>query len=264
MSSSIVRKYGTPRDKPDTRDHVVQAPQLNTQLPPKVDLRPLCRNIPVYDQGELGSCTSQALGFVYDFLENRTASNPESYTPSRLFIYYNEREMEGTVYEDSGASIRDGVKSLNSFGVCPESMWPYAIDKFTDKPTPECYAAARNHRALLYKRLLQTPNALKSCLASGLPIVFGIQVFPSFSQAGNNGGHVPMPNYVKEEAEGGHAVTIVGYDDDKKVFIVRNSWGPNWGDAGYFYLPYDYVLDSNLAYDMWQISKVTEDTAPKH
>lgn len=253
------RKYGTPRDKPDTRDHYASAPVFKDPLPPKVNLRPQCEKIPVYDQGELGSCTAQALGFVYDFLENRTASDPNSYTPSRLFVYYNEREMEGNVNEDAGASIRDGVKSLNRNGICPESMWPYNIDKFTDKPTSECYAAAKNHRALLYKRLLQTPTSLKACLASGVPFVFGIGVYQSFSSnVVKTTGMVPVPDLNRERCEGGHAVACVGYDDDKKCFIVRNSWGPEWGDKGYFYLPYDYVCNPELSYDHWQISKVTD------
>lgn len=265
MSQDIVRKYGTPRDRFDNRDHFVSAPHPDvvTSLPSSVDLRPLCANIPIYDQGELGSCTANALGFVYDFLENRTASNPDSFRPSRLDLYLKERVLEGTRYEDSGAAIRDGIKALNRFGVCSEEMWPYVIEKFTDEPPEECKENAKGHRALLYKRLMQKHSSLKSCLASSVPFVFGMQIFPSFQKAGSNGGYVSMP-IPREKADGGHAVAAVGYDDEKKLYTVRNSWGQNWGDGGYFYLPYDYMIDPVLSYDQWQITKVTEDTQPRH
>jgi C1A family cysteine protease len=249
----VVRKFGTPRDKLDPRDHVCFTPLVKEPLPESVDLRPECAKIPVYDQGPLGSCTAQAIGFVYDFLENRTAADPNSFTPSRLFIYYNERDVEGTVNEDSGASIRDGIKCLNRFGVCPESMWPYDIDKFTDKPPSECYNDGRKHVALAYKRLPQTLGALKQCLASGFPFVFGFEVYSSFPSTGSV---VPMPGLL-DRKDGGHAVVAVGYDDAKQCFIVRNSWGPDWGDHGFFYLPYEYML-SSMAYDMWQVNKVSD------
>lgn len=265
MSQPVVRKYGTPRDRIDSRDHFVNSPHESVvaSLPKSVDLRPLCKEIPIYDQGSLGSCTANALGFLYDFLENRTAKDPNSYRPSRLDLYWHERFLEGTVYEDSGAAIRDGIKCLNRFGVCSEEMWPYDIDKFTEEPPANCKENARGHRALLYKRLIQTHNSLKSCLASGLPFCFGIQVYPSFSMAGLNGGYVPMPPK-SEKADGGHAVAAVGYDDDKQVYTVRNSWGETWGDAGHFYLPYDYMVDPVLSYDQWQLTKVTEDNLPRH
>jgi len=179
------------------------------------------------------------------------------WVPSRLFIYYNERVIEGTAGTDSGAQIRDGIKSVSTQGDCPESLWPYDIAKFAAKPPTTCYQQANKYKAVQYQRLLQDPNQLKGCLASGFPFVFGFTVYESFeSQQVAKTGHAPMPS-PKEKVLGGHAVMAVGYDDSQHWFIVRNSWGAGWGMKGYFTIPYEYLLDQNLSSDFWTIRVVT-------
>jgi C1A family cysteine protease len=181
----------------------------------------------------------------------------QAFMPSRLFIYYNERAIEGTVNEDSGGQIRDGIKSVAQQGDCSESVWPYDITKFAVKPSAQCYQQALKFKALQYQRLSQTINQLKGCLASGYPFVFGFTVYNSFeSQQVAQTGHAPMPS-PSEASVGGHAVMAVGYDDSQGWFIVRNSWGVGWGMQGYFTLPYAYLLEQNLASDFWTIRIVS-------
>jgi C1A family cysteine protease len=245
-------KFGWKRDLPDHRDFKFKVTAPVT-LPPMVDLRAQCP--PVYDQGELGSCTANALGGAYQF-EDMKQGHP-NFIPSRLFIYYNERVMEGTINEDSGAMIRDGVKSMVDKGVCPETMWPYITSKFTNKPCPQCYTAALDNQVLQYLRI--TPHNLsdvKQCLALGYPFAFGFTVYESMMSAEvAKTGIVPMPK-LTESVLGGHAVMAVGYDDSKNALIVRNSWGTSWGLNGYFYLPYGFVEQPNLSADYWTIRLV--------
>jgi C1A family cysteine protease len=247
------KKYGWVPDLPDHRDLLYAAPPAALlALPSKVDLTSKCP--PVYDQGQLGSCTGNAIGGAIQF-EQMKQSVP-NFTPSRLFIYYNERVMEGTVNSDSGAQIRDGIKSVAKQGACPETMWPYLIPKFATKPTQNCFVQAAKHKVSLYQRLNPIPSQLKGCLASGYPFVFGFTVYESFeSPAVAKSGKVPMPGPT-EAVAGGHAVMAVGYDESKQCFIVRNSWGPAWGMKGYFTMPYAYLTNPNLADDFWTIRLV--------
>jgi len=252
-TSASRRRYGWRRDLHDERDLMMYPAPPAAPVGKGVDLRAKCP--PVYDQGQLGSCTAMAIcaAFQFDEMSQGEHSAP---IPSRLFLYFNERAAEGTTSEDSGASIRDGFKSLAREGVCPEPMWPYCVDRFAEKPGPECYQAALAHRAVSYRRLRQELGELLRCLDDGYPFVFGILVYPSFETA--PGGRVPMPDRKKEQLLGGHAVMIVGYSPQEKVLIGRNSWGAAWGDHGYFYLPYEYALDRTLTSDIWCVSKVSD------
>jgi C1A family cysteine protease len=245
-----IARYGWIPDQPDQRDHLYAAPpQLLTALPASADLRPQCP--PVYDQGQLGSCTANAIGGAIEF--DRLKQKLPDFVPSRLFIYYNERVIEGTVRSDSGAQIRDGIKTVASQGVCPETDWPYDIAKFEQKPAAKAYADALSDRAVSYQSLIQDPNQMKGCLASGFPFVFGFTVYESFeSPAVAQSGHAPMPG-PSERAIGGHAVMAVGYDDSNQWFVIRNSWGPSWGLKGYFTLPYAYLIQASLSSDFWTI-----------
>jgi C1A family cysteine protease len=248
-----IQGYGWNPDLPDGRDLMYAAPpEVVTQLPPKVDLTPQCP--PVYDQGQLGSCTANAIGAALEF--DQMKQGEQAFTPSRLFIYYNERVIEGTVSSDSGAQIRDGVKSVNQQGAAPETDWPYDITKFADQPPQQAYDDAAAHASVLYQRLTQTLGQLKGCLASGFPFVFGFVVYESFeSQQVAQTGVAPMP-VAGEQQLGGHAVMAVGYDEGQQTFTVRNSWGTGWGMAGYFTLPYPYLLQHTLASDFWTIRSV--------
>jgi C1A family cysteine protease len=208
----------------------------------------------VYDQGQLGSCTANAIGAALEFDQMRQKENPS--TPSRLFIYYNERAMEGTVDSDSGAQIRDGVKSVNQQGAPPETEWPYEIDKFKDKPPQKAYDEGTQHEAILYQRVTQTLGQIKGCLAAGFPFVFGFVVYESFEgQQVASTGEAQLPQ-AGEKQLGGHAVLAVGYDEDQQRFTIRNSWGTKWGMQGYFTLPYPYLLQETLSSDFWTIRSV--------
>lgn len=249
-----IARYGWLPDLPDHRDHRYAAPpKVLAVLPKKVDLRPHCP--PVLDQGELGSCTANAIAnaFRFDAMKQK-AANPIA--PSRLFIYYNERAIEGTTQVDSGAQIRDGIKSIVKQGVCPEGEWPYDVARFARKPPAKAYKDALKHQALSYQRVPQTLSHLKGCLAAGYPFVFGFSVYESFeSQAVARTGRMPMPS-AAESNLGGHAVLAVGYDDASQGVIVMNSWSKKWGDQGYFHMPYAYIADRSLADDFWTVRVV--------
>ena len=222
-------------------------------LPPRVDLRP--GNPPIYDQGPLGSCTAQAIAAVLEF-DQAKQRQPDVFTPSRLFIYFNERVILGTVDEDSGAMLRDGIKSVAKQGGPHEPLWPYVISRFRQKPSAAAYRDGARHEAILYQRLRQSIDQLKGCLAEGYPFVFGFSVYESFeSRKVARTGEVPLPGPA-ETLLGGHAVVAVGYDDPQQRFIIRNSWGTSWGADGYGTMPYAYLLDGGLSDDFWTITLV--------
>ncbi|WP_082993210.1 C1 family peptidase [Mycobacterium sp. 1245111.1] len=259
---SHVRGYGWRPQLPDARDRMY-ARRLGN-LPPAADLRPSMP--PVYDQGQLGSCTGNAIAGAMEYERDRQGL--PDFIPSRLFVYYNERALEGTVSSDSGAVIRDGIKVVNTQGVCPETLWPYDIGMFTVKPPQRCYVAATKDKAVQYESI-QTLGELKDAIASNFAVVFGFTVYESFeSQAVAQTGVMPLPKK-GESVVGGHAVLAVGYSDAKSHVIVRNSWGASWGDQGYFYMPYQYLTGSkvssdtslvshaHLASDFWAIQAVS-------
>ena len=246
-----MRKYTWKPDIPDFRDHTytVTAPAV---LPPSVDLR--ASFPPCYDQGQLGSCTGNAIAGDCEF--DMITQREVSFTPARLGIYYLERKLEGTVNQDSGAQIRDGIKVVAKYGVWPEAMQPYDITKFKKAPTKAMLKVGTAHQALTYERLDGSLLQMKTRLASGFPFVFGFTVYDSFESATvAKTGIVPMPG-PNESVLGGHAVLAVGYDDSKQAVLVRNSWGTSWGIKGYFWMPYDYISNPNLADDMWAITRM--------
>lgn len=256
-----VQRFGWVPDLPDARDYMYSAPEaVLTKLPKKADLRGSTMP-PVYDQGELGSCTANAIGAAFEF--GQVKQGLKDFMPSRLFIYYNERAMEGTIETDSGAMIRDGMKSVAKVGVCTEVTWPYDIPKFTQKPPRTAYTEAKKHQALVYRRVLGNLHQMQGCLAQGFPFVFGFSVYESFMKPEvAKTGIVPLPPR-GEQLIGGHAVLAVGYDDAEQSFIVRNSWGTGWGMKGYCLMNYAYLTDPSLARDFWAIYTVEPEEAAK-
>jgi C1A family cysteine protease len=260
LKARPVERFGWVPDLPDARDFLYSAPEaVLTKLPKKVDLR--SKMPPVYDQGQLGSCTANAIGAAFEF--DQIKEGLTDFMPSRLFIYYNERAMEGTIDTDSGAMIRDGMKSVAKLGVCTETTWPYDISQFTEKPPKTAYDEASEHQAVIYRRVLGNLHQMQGALASGYPFVFGFSVYESFMSAEvAKTGEVPLPPR-GEQLIGGHAVVAVGYDDKIQRFIVRNSWGPGWGMKGYCTMPYGYLTDPGLSRDFWAIYGVEKPAAAR-
>jgi C1A family cysteine protease len=269
LSRRRIARFGWIRDLPDHRDQLFSVPHtvLATKLPAAVDLRPKCP--PVYDQGRIGSCTANAIAGAIQFDRKKNAQSPD-FVPSRLFIYYNERYTEHHVNLDAGAQIRDGIKSVNKLGVCPETEWPYddtpaesdggpwpAGAKPATQPSKECYTDALKYKAVSYQRLVQNLSQFRGCLAQGFPFVFGFSVYSSFFDPATNKQRTvtPLPSD-SDQPIGGHAVVCVGYDDAKLLFTVRNSWGPGEGEGGYYYMPYSYLTDAQLSSDFWVIRTV--------
>ena len=235
-------------DRLDSRDYsytLSSKANLN-----KVDLRSFCS--PIENQGSLGSCTGQAIAGAIELLNKR---NRKPTDVSRLFIYYYERLLLGTVNYDSGAYIRDGIKATNHYGASLESYWPYDIRKFRQEPISEAKTDALNRKVTRYERVNDF-NGCVDALSNGYPVIMGFRVYDSFmSKNVARTGIMPYPNTKRERLLGGHAVLLVGYDKRKKVFIARNSWGTNWGDKGYFYMPFD-IVKPNMSSDYWVIKSV--------
>ena len=242
-------KWGFHPQLPDFRDY--KFPKEKITLPVKTNniaLMPL-----VYDQLTLGSCTANGIaGLIhYDLIKQKLPV----FIPSRLFIYYNERAMEGTIRQDSGANPRDGIKSIAKQGVCSENEWGYYVSKYRTQPNQQCYADALKNIAILYQSVPINITDLKSVLASGFPVGFGFTVYSSFeSNQVAKTGIVPMPSK-NESVLGGHYVVAVDYDDSKMMVLCRNSWGSSWGIKGNFYLPYAYFTNE-LTSDYWVVTNI--------
>jgi C1A family cysteine protease len=248
------RVYGWKRDEFDHRDKkfTISAPR---QFPKSVDISNVLP--PAYDQTTVGSCTGNgvAAGMEYDqIIENKDFDT----LFSRLFSYYNTRRIEGTTNEDAGGTIRDAIKAVNLYGICKESIWPYIESKFAVQPSEEAYKEAILHKSVDYSRLDNRDiNQLKACLVDdNRPFIFGFQVFEFFESdemAKTGILQLPRPG---EGCQGGHCVICVGYDDEKQAFLIRNSWGPDWGIKGHFWMPYRYICNPNLASDFWTIKTI--------
>lgn len=250
-----LQKYGWHRDLPDQRDLFFSVEQVET-LAPVVSLRSLFP--PVYNQMQLGSCSANSVGGIFEYEQG--VQKEKEFTPSRLFIYYNERAYVGQQNQDSGSTIRMGIKSLVQYGVAPESEWPYNISNFSVQPPPNVYTDAEKNKVLRYARVPQSIRTFQATLSQGHPISFGFTVYESFeSEEVARTGIVPLPE-PNEVTLGGHAVILVGYDSNKNGslhFEVRNSWGSEWGDQGYFWMPAAYLADANLSSDFWVIDQIT-------
>ena len=247
--------FGWKPDVPDFRDFKFSIPDLALKpVPEFFDLSSDKNQPPIYNQFNLGSCTAQAIAAAFHF-ERLDATQSPDFIPSRLFIYYNERVLEGTVKYDAGAYLRDGLKTLSKQGVCPESVWTYDISKFAKKPTAKAYSQALKYNGIAYSRVGRNLNLFKRAIFERNLIVLGIAVYESFlTPEVASSGIVPIP-LRSESLMGGHAICLVGYSDEKQSFIARNSWGTTWGKGGFFFLPYEFIENDNLSDDFWIITK---------
>ena len=241
-----------PKDPRDKKfKSVLKAPIDPASLPAHVDLSADGNWGNVFDQGELGSCVANSTAGCIRFVRKKEGRTV--FDPSRLFIYYFGRLLEGfPINEDTGLYIRSGYKSVGNYSVCGENNWGYKPAKFTQRPSDNAMSAARQHKKFMYLALDEDILEVKKCLADGYPISFGFTVFESFMSAQvARTGQVPMPNFATEEEYGGHAVTIVGYDDATRTFKIANSWSADWGDNGFCYMPYDFVMNRRYSGDFW-------------
>lgn len=249
------KKYNWVEDKPDPRDYIYVP--MRFDIPSKVDLRKFSSSIE--DQGIIGSCTGHAISSAIELVNKK---NNNDFEISRLFIYYQERVFTDSVNQDSGAYIRDGIKAVATYGAPLEDFWPYDVTKFTVKPSDEAYADAAKRKVTKYEKCISI-DSVKGALANGYPVIIGFYVYSSFEDGDvAKTGIMTYPDTATEVKKGGHAVLLVGYDDnfnstEKGYFIVKNSWGTYWGDRGYFYMPYEVIADTNMSSDFWLISKVT-------
>lgn len=245
----VERKFGWKPDLPDHRDYICKL-EAAPGVSKVIDLRKAGHMPPVYDQGATSSCTGQAIAAAVEFCQLAQGKPPS--TPSRLFIYFNERLIEGTINDpDAGATIRNGIKSVAKQGVPDEAKWPFDVKKVTVKPPEPVYELAKKDVVKQYSRVPVKLDNIRNVLTHNIPVVFGMSLFASFmSDNVAKSGMVPMPS-LTEKMVGGHAMLIVGSTETH--FIVRNSWGKNWGENGYCYIPHQYLTNTDLADDFWAI-----------
>lgn len=245
-----VTNFGLIRDKVDIRDRLYKTRYKADTLPESTELKNFKRFPFTWDQGPLGSCVGNAVsgGFILSLITN----NQEVFNPSRLFAYYNARTDDNKC-EDSGASIRDGIKGLVKYGLCKEETWPYLPAKFTIKPSAKAYEEGELNQVLIYERIYPVTKArIMDAVYRGFPVMYGKRLFESFmTQAVAETGIVPYPKKCWEDEVGGHAMFILDYERD--YVIEKNSWGDSWGFQGCCRVPWKYVLDSNLCFDFWVI-----------
>ena len=200
----------------------------------------------IEDQHDLGSCVGNAIANAYELMVRQ--KYPDQFVElSRLFVYYNARELEGDIANDSGAYIRTGLSAVKKWGICTEALWPYYINRFTVKPTPECYADAAKRKITEYYQLATAEDMIET-LNNNQPVIIGMSVYESFDRTSKNDPVVAIPDS-SDTYLGGHAVTVIGYDLDRQLFLFKNSYGTGWGDGGYGYITFEY--ERSHVFERW-------------
>lgn len=255
MSETQNRILNWKKGPEDSRDFKsVRHLSAPVQLPSEFELD---RQIPVYDQGAIGSCVSNSACACFRY-EVAQMTDKFDFEPSRLFEYYNARKLQGWENEDSGAFIRDGFKSLNKFGLAKESLWPYkdTLEALIKQPTANVYEDGLKSVAVKYASVEQNEQRIKETLISGAAVSFGFNVYDSFFGSWSNStGVMPIPKKT-ESLQGGHAISCIGFSDSRKCFLIQNSWGLNWGIKGKFWMPYSFALNPAECDDFWCIEEV--------
>jgi C1A family cysteine protease len=241
-------RFGWKRGLPRMITHRYFPMRGATTIPTAVDLQPKCP--PVYDQGDLGSCTAHAGSGLAEFLMMKLGYAP--WTPARLALYYMTRVLveQEPANEDTGCTLADTMTALDTLGVAHESLWWYNTAKFGVRPSKGVFTDASKHVLSKGASVGQDLLSVRSCLAEGYPIIFGFTVYESFETNIGSNGIMPMPK-PGEQVLGGHAVMAVGYNDSTRYVKVRNSWGSGWGAQGYFWMPYDFITSNQYADDFW-------------
>lgn len=257
------RKRYNLKHKPIAKQHVISKLEKteNVSLPSKVDLREYVKQI--YNQGTIGSCVAHSMAASINIdsnIKDMSANKLFNYAtqdiaPSRLYIYWHARSVGSfPVTQDTGSTIHDGSMAMQKYRTCPESMWTYDVTKFTQQPDLDCYKVADSYPGIKIQQIDQDVDHIKQALNAKLPVAFGVVVHQSFMSAdAARTGNIPIPGN-NDQVMGGHAICMVGYDDSKKCFIFQNSWGPEWGDKGYGYIPYAYILNQQESGDFWTIT----------
>lgn len=244
---------------PDRLDHRDALYRIKATLPAPAtvvnaayDLRPRCP--PVYDQANTNGCVAHATAFQLQYA--RTIEGLPNFVPSRLFVYWNARAIESCTNQDEGCEIRDAIKGLATLGAPPETDWPFDTSKVCVRPTVQSFTDASTDKIIEYSSVVQTFDTIVLCLAAGFPVSFGSSVFAAIdSDAVAATGDIPMPAST-DAPEGGHAMAIVGSLPERKAFIIRNSWGEDWGNHGYGTMSYDYIMNPDLTDDLWIVRLV--------
>lgn len=245
-----------PGQKPDnTKYHHSDRFQAD-QLPKRVDLRKYMTEV----EEQVGnSCVANAFVGAYEYLAKRDLG--ESGNVSRLFVYYNARSRAGYAHEDCGSQMYCAIDSLIEHGACSEDIWANDESLILAEPDETAYEHAANFKITEAEAIETDLNLWRHTLAEGYPIAFALNTFESFDEASRNRGRVPMPKKSDNvrETHGWHAMLCVGYSDKDRMFIVRNSWGTAWGDQGYCYIPYDYIIHPEYnGHDSWIIKSVSD------
>lgn len=246
-SRILIPKYHWKPDLPDTRDYIYL--QTNPVTPTVMDLKEYC--LPIESQENSVSCTSEAIASAIELLNRK---NNISDSISRLFINYHERLTKNY---NLGASIRDGLKSAYKYGTPLEKFWPYNINKLNDKPNIPAMADSLKRKITLYEKILDHDGCI-DCITNGYPVIAGFHVYSSFEKSNlHETGLMPYPDTSSEQRLGGHAVLLVGYDKINQLYIARNNRGSDWGDNGYFYMPFDVIRNPQMSGDFWAIKSVS-------